>query len=64
VKTAFQQISDTFSLLMNVKIRFYYSSCNKKNATLLLEHPEIAADPMIAFMDMTDRENPAFQYTR
>jgi hypothetical protein len=29
-----------------------------------MEHPELAADPMIAFMDMTDRENPVFQYAR
>lgn len=49
---------------MDIKIRFYYTYCNKKKATLLMEHPELAADPMIAFMDMTDRENPAFQYAR
>ena len=49
---------------MDIKIRFYYTYCNEKKATLLMEHPELAADPMIAFMDMTDRENPAFQYAR
>jgi ACS family allantoate permease-like MFS transporter len=49
---------------MHVKTRFYYTSCNAKKAALLMEHPELAADPMIAFMDMTDRENPAFQYAR
>ena len=31
---------------------------------MLQEHPEMAADPMIAFMDMTDKENPVFQYAR
>jgi hypothetical protein len=54
----------SLSLLMDVKIRFYYTYCNEKKATLLMEHPELATDPMIAFMDMTDRENPAFQYAR
>lgn len=49
---------------MYVKIRFYYTYCNGKKAALLIEHPELAANPMVAFMDMTDRENPAFQYAR
>jgi hypothetical protein len=29
-----------------------------------MEHPELANDLMLAFMDLTDRENPAFQYSR
>jgi hypothetical protein len=61
-QTAFQPASNIFSLLMDDKIRFYYTNCNKKKGTLLLGHPELAADPMVAFMDMTDQENPAFQY--
>ncbi|KFY80349.1 hypothetical protein V499_00785 [Pseudogymnoascus sp. VKM F-103] len=52
------------SILAYIILWFYYTSCNAKKATILMEHPELAADPMIAFMDMTDRENPAFQYAR
>lgn len=31
-------------------------SMTDKKSTLLMEYPELAADLMIAFMDMTDRE--------
>lgn len=49
---------------MNIKYRFYYTSRNEKADALLSNQPQLAADPMLAFMDMTDRENPAFRYTR
>ncbi|CAL5866024.1 uncharacterized protein PFLUO_LOCUS231 [Penicillium psychrofluorescens] len=51
------------SILAYTSLWFYYTYCNKKKAALLSEQPELAADPMVAFMDVTDRENPAFQYS-
>jgi ACS family allantoate permease-like MFS transporter len=49
---------------MKMKHRFYYTFRNKKADKLLSDQHQLAADPMLAFMDMTDRENPAFRYTR
>lgn len=51
-------------LLMRLGNRVFYTYGNRKKAALLRDQPELAADPMIAFMDMTDGENPVFQYTR
>lgn len=36
--------------------------CNKQKAALRAQRPELADDPSIAFGDLTDRENPVFQY--
>ncbi|KAK5991739.1 putative transporter-like protein [Cladobotryum mycophilum] len=52
------------SILAYIGLWFYYSYCNNKKAVLLMQQPELIADPMAAFMDMTDRENPAFQYAK
>lgn len=55
--------SSDSSLLIHTKSRFYYNYSNKKKEDLLRAQPDLAADPMVAFMDITDRENPAFKYS-
>ncbi|KAH8701558.1 major facilitator superfamily domain-containing protein [Talaromyces proteolyticus] len=51
------------SILAYIILWVYYSHCNKKRTALLREQPGVFEDPMIAFMDLTDRENLAFRYT-
>ncbi|KAJ5946131.1 major facilitator superfamily domain-containing protein [Penicillium verhagenii] len=51
------------SILAYVCLWFYYNYCNKKKGDLLRAQSELVDDPMAAFMDMTDQENPAFQYS-
>ncbi|KAJ5552822.1 major facilitator superfamily domain-containing protein [Penicillium frequentans] len=51
------------SILAYTCLWFYYTCSNKKKAALLRAQPDLAADPMVSFMDMTDCENPAFQYS-
>ncbi|KAL4862803.1 major facilitator superfamily domain-containing protein [Aspergillus spectabilis] len=52
------------SVVAYVILWFYYGYRNTQKAALLGEQPESAVDPMIAFMDVTDRDNPYFRYVR
>lgn len=42
--------------------RFHYRSANSKKLAMREQHPELVEDPSIAFGDLTDKENPVFQY--
>lgn len=40
----------------------YYTWRNKQKVVQEQQQRELAADPNLAFMDLTDQENPAFRY--
>lgn len=46
----------------NFMVRLYYTSCNKKKAALREQRSRDVLN--LAFMDLTDQENPVFYYTR
>ncbi|KIW37758.1 hypothetical protein, variant [Exophiala oligosperma] len=45
-----------------VVLRLFYHRENLKKAQLREAHPEYITDPSIALADLTDKENPIFQY--
>ncbi|KAK2795738.1 hypothetical protein FQN52_003587 [Onygenales sp. PD_12] len=52
----------TVTLMAASVVAVHYTRSNKQKATL--SELQVDHDPTMAFMDMTDRENAAFQYTR
>ncbi|KAL2833556.1 major facilitator superfamily domain-containing protein [Aspergillus pseudoustus] len=54
------------SVLSYVVLWFYYGWQNAKRAELVGNEEVVGGndDPMLAFMDTTDRDNPAFRYVR
>ncbi|KAJ5449649.1 major facilitator superfamily domain-containing protein [Penicillium daleae] len=52
------------SIVAYVILWFYYGYRNKRSMAGLQNQSDSATDPMMAFMDLTDKENPTFRYTR
>ncbi|KAJ5126487.1 major facilitator superfamily domain-containing protein [Penicillium atrosanguineum] len=52
------------SIAAYIALWFYYTYTNEKKSARVENGPNQDADPMLAFMDLTDKENPQFQYTR
>ena len=57
------QIYQLLHTITDNPLRVYYRWCNKKKASLVVEHPEVANDPTIGFRDLTDKENLMFRYS-
>ncbi|KAL2862519.1 major facilitator superfamily domain-containing protein [Aspergillus lucknowensis] len=52
------------SIVAYILLWLYYTYRNQQREALLGEQPESIVDPMIAFMDVTDRDNVSFRYVR
>ncbi|KAF1823031.1 MFS general substrate transporter [Dissoconium aciculare CBS 342.82] len=51
------------SLVSFTLLNFYYRYQNRRKITQREQNPELVNDPNLAFLDLTDKQNPAFIYS-